>query len=90
MDTKERDEKNVRQNQWLLKNYERLKTRNHFPEYADSSERISRVNNPGGKKKDLSAIVEKVKALSRCGKSQRQIAELLAISTGSVNKFINI
>ena len=89
MNEKERDEKNAYNNNWLLKNYERLKTnRNQFLEKSALPERVIRINDNRGKKKDLSTIIGQVKALYEIGKTQRQISELLAISTGSVCNFL--
>jgi hypothetical protein len=74
----DREEFNSRRNAYLFVNYYKMKQETLV------------VPMRKAKADQLTGIVQKVKALSRCGKTQREISALLAISVGSVCKFLKM
>lgn len=89
----DRDEKNALNNQWLLRNYDKIKLQ-RIDNFQDNSEVLSYRKQPctmQGKKTDKSSsIVQTVTALHRSGLTQKKISELLCISIGSVNRLLHL
>ena len=89
----DRDEKNVSNNKWLLKNYDKIKLQEiHYEQNKSEVLPCDKQSyTKQGKKTDKSSsIVQTVNAMHNSGLTQKKISELLSISIGSVNRLLHL
>jgi hypothetical protein len=89
----DRDEKNASNNQWLLRNYDKIKLQeiHNLQKKTDVLSCDKQPYTKQGKKTDKSSsIVQTVNAMHNSGLTQKKISELLSISIGSVNRLLHL